>query len=203
MERNATSNSGAQGGLLYPSFFAELCKRARSSIRLVDDEIESEIVELHLRRRPSDIARFVISIVIDSIKRVLRRRSPPNIGQKCRVAVAPFLADCDPTASVVPVIRDGLVIATRAHSRPSAVFLSFPALAMLDLGRSNIGGPKAATALGIASAECAGKYDLGSAAITQAVPSHESAFVVLIRKYQQSTKSFSAQVFCFHVPILN
>lgn len=79
---------------------------------------------LHLRapRRPPNVPRFVVAVVIDAIKGVLLSGASAYIGQERRVRVLPLLANAD-ASGTVPFPSFGVrVTAPGLNSDPASVF---------------------------------------------------------------------------------
>lgn len=81
----------------------------------------SHVVRLGDSRGPSTIARFVIPIGVDAIKRVPSAGPFADIGQEVREGVAPPITDGDPATAVVAVVETLRVEAPVFHVGPSAV----------------------------------------------------------------------------------
>lgn len=71
---------------------------------------------------PPTIARLVMAVVIDAIKRMLVRGFWPHICQEVYKRINPSLADRDSTAAVVGVLRSMLVQAPALHRSPRTIF---------------------------------------------------------------------------------
>jgi hypothetical protein len=72
--------------------------------------------------RPAAVAWLVVSIVIDAIKRVARRRPEAHICNKGQNVVPPTVTDDYPSSSVIFIGRMTGVVAAIAHCRPSEIF---------------------------------------------------------------------------------
>ncbi len=72
--------------------------------------------------RPSHIAWFIATIVVDAINRVLWSRSPADVGEKRCVRQTPFLTHRDPAPAVVRVGGMARIEAPSLHADPTSVF---------------------------------------------------------------------------------
>lgn len=81
----------------------------------------SSILSLLHHCGPPAILRRVITIVVDSVKRVAPRRTRSHIGQESRKRLAPARTDGDATATVPCVEVSGLVFAPPNHAFPHAI----------------------------------------------------------------------------------
>jgi hypothetical protein len=80
----------------------------------------STVRSLLLRRCPAAVLRRVRAIVIDPVEgRSLR--PVPHVLDECFEALAPSLADCDPTAAVVRIVLVLRSCASALHARPGLV----------------------------------------------------------------------------------
>lgn len=96
------------------------CKTQRYSI-MCQPTRDGSVLLLFLRSCPSDIARFVIAVIVDSIKRVTRTRRTPNIIKKGLVIIPTFRhANTACTVTVKQLMRRCLTAC--AHVLPGAPF---------------------------------------------------------------------------------
>lgn len=83
--------------------------------------IISTIVALLNSGCPTNISGFVMSIVVNSINTVSRRRARTDICKKCLKRSSPFVADLDSATAVSSIRFVSLVVAPCYNSRPSPV----------------------------------------------------------------------------------
>lgn len=83
--------------------------------------ISTAVSRLLSARRPSHVARFVVSVVVDAVQRVKGRRLLANMREKAGEVIQPLGANTDSSAPIVLVMR-ALVIAALFHSVPSSIF---------------------------------------------------------------------------------
>lgn len=115
---SAFDSGGGHAGQRYP-----LRKGACNAIG-GDQSISPAISGLLYTRRPSNVGRGVIAVVIDPIKRVGLQRSIPNIGAESLEGLVPFCADADSSSAVVGKRRVIRVCAALQDLRPSAIEIS-------------------------------------------------------------------------------
>jgi hypothetical protein len=87
----------------------------------------ASIVSLLLDSCPSAVRRFVISIIIFAVKRMLHRRFEAHVVEKVLESInsQPTLADFNSPASIRGPIFVVLVVASTLHVRPSPVLKRF------------------------------------------------------------------------------
>ena len=71
--------------------------------------------------RPTNVAGFVVTVVVDPIDRQIGCWPPSHVGKKCLVGVAPTVAHPNAAPPVVMKSRMIRVAATRNHAAPHAV----------------------------------------------------------------------------------
>ena len=83
------------------------------------------VVSLFLARCPSAIGRFVISVIVDSVNRMLSRGPESHIGMEVFEGIKPALTDCDSSSAVDAI---AMIVQPRAsvdHIGPDTVFRRF------------------------------------------------------------------------------
>jgi hypothetical protein len=89
----------------------------------INAAIVALIIALLARCSPAAVLWCVWPVDIDSIERVLRRRSAAHVGQKRSVVVAPSIANGDSSSTIVGVVRALLLITTPSGADPCLEFL--------------------------------------------------------------------------------
>jgi len=80
------------------------------------------VVSLNNRSRPPDVARFIISVVIDSVYGVSITWPRTYVRQKSLKRLRPSFADCDSASAIQPKIQDIRIEAPSFHCFPDSVF---------------------------------------------------------------------------------
>lgn len=75
---------------------------------------------------PPNISRFVVSIVVDTVKRMLTRRSRTNVGEECGKVANPLRKHRDSAAAVPWVCLVVLIAAASLYIGPSLIFRRAP-----------------------------------------------------------------------------
>lgn len=87
------------------------------------------IVRLFCYRRPSTIGRFVVSVIVDAVNRVLQGWSRPHISHEVveSCITKPSIANCDASAAIIGILLIRCVSASTNHCSPNmkARLLSF------------------------------------------------------------------------------
>ena len=89
---------------------------------IVNQPVRSHIVHLLSLRRPSTISRFVMSIGVNAVNRMLRRGPRSHVGIEGTEVVTPSFAHRYPSAAVVMKNFRVRVVAPLDHARPYPVF---------------------------------------------------------------------------------
>ena len=83
------------------------------------------IARLFRNRCPAAIARLIVTVIVDTVNRMLRARARPHVGKEGLVGISPPLADGNAAAAVpMPVMAFG-VGATVDHVAPSLILWHF------------------------------------------------------------------------------
>jgi hypothetical protein len=164
----------------------------------VNPPIESRVAGLLPRGGPSAVARFVVAVDIDAVKRVSRRRTRANVSQKRGEVRAPARVDLDSTAAVVGKLGGVGIFAPADCAAPRPVLLGWRPVARgpvrCEVGRDSLRPDTAATVC--PDAEFVGDNDGRSAAVTQAFPRHALSFssVWASANNKKSADSFAGSV---------
>jgi hypothetical protein len=77
------------------------------------------VVHLFRLRCPSDVARFVVAVVVRvAINGMSGRRRISDVLVKGRKVFAPFFANTDASAAIMPILRAPWIVATSPHTSP-------------------------------------------------------------------------------------
>ena len=87
-----------------------------------DEVIAAAVVVLPDHGRPAHVARLVIAVIVDAIKRVLPRWTSANVSKKCLKGRQPRITHADTTTPVVGIFRSLRIGAARFHVAPRSVF---------------------------------------------------------------------------------
>jgi len=131
--------------------------------------VVAPIVLLFTCCRPDDIARFVVTVIVQAFNPMLWRRTWANITQKCREVITPFFAQANATAAVARETDSFLVFATGNDVAPDDVFagLSFRSRVSVSGGTFHQAFKFPATAgFRIASPKITGRHMNHCAALT-------------------------------------
>jgi hypothetical protein len=106
--------------------------------------------------RPAAISRFVVSVIIDTVKRETGRFLT-HVSQKIFKAVTPSVAHCNAAPTVVFELFDFRIVASRFHFRPRSKRSAPPAdcVSVCDAGFTNAFKHETSARLRIATAEIA------------------------------------------------
>ena len=149
------------------------------------------VVVLINPRRPLAVARLVMAFAVDSLNRVLRRRTRTHVFHKGGKGVEPTVANVDTS---LPVSRMRTDAATLAHGSPDVVFRSFAHSVRFKACRSFV-ALKASAAFGIAVIELVGGYVARLAALASANPlANMAAWISRSFDGRQTTKLHSSQI---------
>lgn len=81
----------------------------------------SRVQHLLLLGGPTDVARFVVSVDVNAIKGMLRRRFQPHVSQECFERVTPLVAYLNAATAVVLKVTSARNIASAFHRVPRQV----------------------------------------------------------------------------------
>lgn len=120
-----------------PSTLEAICDSGRSNVKMSGERIEASgnptnreahgqcpVSLLHFSRGPSAVARFVVAVVVDSVKR-FASRTLSHVLNKIFERVHPSFAHLDSTTAPSPIILVGCSRASRFHARPRSKSASF------------------------------------------------------------------------------
>jgi hypothetical protein len=129
LRRNAPHDSCTNHRVVKSKFLNPASKRLRSPL-VLDKEIAAPVSRLFSICRPSTIGRLVVSVVIDSIKRVFVGWLSPHVGEKAFKAVSPFTTHGNAARAVVFVLRVSWRVAPAEHLLPRFVLRRASGLAV-------------------------------------------------------------------------
>lgn len=116
----SATDAVADGSERYSGSIAPLRNRQRLAC-VRQAPVAARVVLLLLGGRPSDVAWFVIAVVVTAINGVDRRRTRPYVLSEQIKRVAPTRADGDSSSAVFGITRVVGVEATLLHARPRLV----------------------------------------------------------------------------------
>lgn len=93
-------------------------RHGQSAIR--QELVESSVPALFFLCGPSDISGFVVTVVVDAVKRVVWRRARPNVPNK-HSEIIPLTAHRNAAPSVVVIAGGFRILAASAHASPTGV----------------------------------------------------------------------------------
>lgn len=82
----------------------------------------ARVVVLSVVSGPSHIARFVVSIVVNAVKRQIRRWTSANISDERGKTVTPAVAYLNTAGTIVAVVATRRVVAPLNHRSPNGMF---------------------------------------------------------------------------------
>lgn len=85
----------------------------------------SPIYRLFFWCSPTNISRFIIAVIVNTVNRIYWRWSTSNIIKKCHKIIFPFIAYCYSTATVIFKCKFIRIKATCKYSPPCYIFRSF------------------------------------------------------------------------------
>ena len=103
-----------------PEVLQPFCQRSSGSLD-GNTSVDTRVAILFVTRRPSHIARLVVAIVVDTIKRMFWRRLLADVGEKRFVRIIPPITHSDASCSIASVVGGERVIATALHLSPRVV----------------------------------------------------------------------------------
>lgn len=154
--------------------------------------IAAGITGLLLRRGPAAIAQFVISIIVNTIKRVGGTRPRPHIVVESLKRIAPPGTDLNTASAVVGISRSRWIRASLNHMRPNGILWRMN-LSMMFLRFRPVADTPTTSSVSPCKAvlnDCD-----ASSAVTTANPIRVSCFAVpCIAKHYQPTEAAASQV---------
>lgn len=102
------------------AFLRPFCDRQRASAPF-DQPVVARIVRLLRWRRPSHVARFVVSMNLDAIKGMALRRTLSDVREKRRKVFHPLVTHLDSAPAVIAPSRVGGVVAAMLRMTPRFV----------------------------------------------------------------------------------
>lgn len=172
---SSQSETQAGGGLIYDA--CPFCEGMSESV-IGNSFISTLVIILFSQSSPSDIPRFVMTFVIDAVKRIFGRWSSPKFVQELFIG---FKQKLNAASSIPIVVRSVRVITSASSSFICGVFRRFITFAV-DTLTFRCGFGFAATArLGMAVSQPPSKDASDRAAITLAIP----ILLTCVSKYSQ------------------
>lgn len=101
--------------------------------------ILSCVAALLFVRRPSHVAGLVVAVIVDAIKRMMRRWPGADVSVKRQKRMLPLFADSYSTTAIVPPLFIVWVPAAIQHKSPSVVFLGACHTVVLSCHKSMVG----------------------------------------------------------------
>ncbi len=148
---------------------------------------------LRATARPAAIARFVVAIVVDPVKRMLGRRPPTNISEECLERLLPSVADADAPAAVMDPSAQFRVRATFAHLTPRLVFRRTAHSVSAAQAGNGFTLETAATPM-LPISEIAAMRSRDISAIAMAEPNRLSADFLSTLDHREATKPHPGQI---------
>ena len=128
------------------------------------------VVRLFLCRRPANIARFVVTVVVDTVDRMFKRRTGTYISKEGSEAVLPAITDRNASATVIDVPTIALIETTPLHAYPRSILGSTLMLRGCSVcraaGANSFSGVTAATYRRSLPQTYAGRYSFSSTGTT-------------------------------------
>lgn len=154
--------------------------------------------------RPSTVFGRVGTVVINTVNRMLIRRSWTHITQKRCEAISPALTDFNATSAVASVATNIRVSTARFHRVPYTV-LSGGRATMRRIKMGVVAFVRNSRTLTTSAGSCVALLSEGSSAdnflsstIASAQPSRLSTFVTCAFEYYQKAKTLTGEVFDWH-----
>ncbi len=159
--------------------------------------------------RPTHITGLVISVVVDAVDRMFRRRTSSDVSDKCFVGVTPLIAHSDTASAVAMEIAGLLVVAALFHVRPALILWLMASCSCVTMGQAHslvasfgqFAMQTSATASGVARSSCqqaSGWQHLFCAAVTETAPHREMIFDRRTLDHQQPAEASSLKVDDLH-----
>jgi len=160
----------------YTSFFSPINKKLRLTVERYRLAVAA-VARLLNVGSPSYISGFIVAVVIDAVKAVLRRWRFSDIGKEVFKRVAPALTDAYATPTIIAIFRLIGVSTATDDTRPGLVFLrnlSNTAISVLGtIYASGLSGSftlETATTLGMTRTQAAPRDNGGVSAFALAQP---------------------------------
>jgi hypothetical protein len=147
-------------------------------------------------RCPSTVARFVVSVVVDPIYRVLPTWARAHVGQKVLKGILPSSTHTN-TAPAIVFVFNVFGLAASLHSAPCLVFNGFAQCVSTGTAASNL-FLEAPTAFVISPDKVGRKRDRRLTAVASTEPPPLESLARGNSDYFQTRKSFSDQIVCSH-----
>ena len=86
-----------------------------------DAAVSPRVARLNIGRHPTTVARFIVTVVVNSVKRVVEAWPWADIFQKGHKGITPTLADFYAASAVKVIARSGGIGASLDHVRPNGI----------------------------------------------------------------------------------
>lgn len=106
-----------------PSYLSPLSNRVACSVKNNPSTV-SRVKGLFRRSSPSNIVRFVITVTIDSINRMLSRWRISNVFKKVNKRIFPSITYCNAPTTIVGIVSDRRISTTRNNIPPTSPLFS-------------------------------------------------------------------------------
>lgn len=116
-------DSPRQQADFYTRYTRPFCNSMADAINRKND-VRTSVVVLFKLCGPSNISRFVVSIVVDAIKRVISRWSDSHVFKEGSKRVIPTFADLDTASTVVVVDSKRRIVTPTSHVYPCVILRS-------------------------------------------------------------------------------
>lgn len=123
IQRLTSRQSGVQA-LTWNTKMSRPRRRSHGQSVPCDQPIHAGVIALHHTSRPSAVASRVGTIVVDSVKTLIRW-TRPHVSQERAEVIAPFLTHGDASTSITVKIRRSRVVASRLCVLPRGIFARF------------------------------------------------------------------------------
>ncbi len=151
------------------------------------------IIRLLLPCRPAAVLWSVRAVIVNTVKRVTRRRLVAHVTQEGREALAPLSTDRDTTASVVRPIRRVGVFATVDDMRPCDVFAAVRESVCRVL-RDDRFLLQAAAASMMTRTQVASACGASASAVAQTLPRRRSISIRQAELHEQTSETAPSQI---------
>lgn len=185
--------TAAKNGGLYSEFLRPVFKAHGSTI-MRQEASAAPIPSLLFVRCPSHVARFVVAIVVDSLKRVLTAWARPHVGVKVCKRLSPAVAYHYATTAVIFICLACGYVAPCLHGQPDIMLASSAAAMRLPGSAVNI-AHCASTAFAVSPAQVAGVHGTLSSACAATQPHDLSISLAVVRDDRVQTERLTCQVF--------
>lgn len=150
--------------------------------------VGAHVVGLFRWGRPSNVARLIVTVRVDTIHRVLRAWLRTHVGEEVLERVSPAITNADAAPTVVLVSGRAWVVAAVDHPRPSSIFRRL-ARAMCACGFAASLGTQAAAGSGCPERQCLLANGAFLAAVASASPEANGSHLVHFFKNQESAEA--------------